>query len=399
MTETANQHARSDPTLDSMLHTWEYTSHGHNDRKQDIFRYARQNCPVARTEEGGGFWLVTRYDDVKTVLEDWEIFSSTQAPIVPTPVSLAPLTEDPPFQSALRQLLNPMFSRIAVTRFEPETRELARDLIATWIDRGSVELISEYSGPYTSANLAQCVFPGFGPEELRRGAEIALRTTHDPTPQAFIDLLEFCTEYLATVRDQGMAGDGVIRRLMDGSIDGKPIPEDKLIGVLCVLVLGGLETTRGAIGNIAYRVATTPGLEDRLRDPGWTRHDLDELLRLDSPVTCMARVATRDVELNGAHIKAGERIQVRYDSANWDEDRFPNANTLVFDTERGGNAAFGLGVHRCVGSHLARFQIKVAFEELLARIGNLRLAPDTEITWIPGNTRQLHAVNLEFDRV
>lgn len=394
MTETAG----SDAVLDSLLHTWEFTSAEHNDRKREIFRYAREKCPVARTEEGGGFWLVTRYDDVKTVLEDWETFSSTQSAIVPTPISLGPITEDPPFHTELRHLLNPLFSRSAVTRFEPQMRALARDLIAGWIDRGSVELISEFSGPYTSANLAQTVFPGFGQAELKRGADIAVRIANEPTPDAFAELLRLCGEYLAAVRETGIARDGVIATLLDARIDGEPIPEDKLVGVLCILVLGGFETTRGAIGNIAYRVATTPGLEDRLRDPGWTRQDLDEFLRLDSPITCLARVATRDTELGGVRIAAGERVQVRYDSANWDEDRFPDADRLVFDTERGGNVSFGLGVHRCVGSHLARLQIGVAFEELLARITNLRLAPDAEIIWTPGTATHLETLRLEFDR-
>lgn len=389
----------TDSTLDALLHTWEFTSARHHERIRDVFRYARQKCPVARTEENGGFWLVTRYDDVKAVLEDWEAFSSTETPVVPTPVSLAPLTEDPPFHSSLRQILNPLFSRTAVTRYEPEMRQSARDLIADWIDRGSVELISEYSAPYTSANLTRDVFPGFGPDKLQRATGIAARTVDDPSPEAFTDLLQLCTEYLTAVREEGIAGDGVIRALLDATIDGQPVPEEKVLGVLCVLVLGGLETTRGAIGNVAYRAATTPGLEDRLRDPGWTRHDLDELLRLDSPVAALARVATRDVELNGARVKAGERVQVRYDSANWDEDRFPEADTLVFDTERGGNAAFGLGVHRCLGSHLARFQIKIAFEELLAQVRNLRLVPGAETAWVPGLTHHLDSLNLEFDRV
>jgi len=113
----------------------------------------------------------------------------------------------------------------------------------------------------------------------------------------------------------------------------------------------------------------------------------------------MARVATRDVELNDAHIKAGERVQVRYDSANRDSSRFRDADTLVFDEPRRGHAAFGLGVHRCVGSNLARLQIEIAFDELLKQVRNLRLTLGAEITRMPGNSNVLHAVNLEFDRV
>lgn len=394
VTETADQNAE----LDSLLHTWKIASAEHNDRKHEIFRYARQHCPVARTEKNGGFWIVTRYDDVKAVLEDWETFSSVQPLIAPLPIDLAPISEDPPFQSSLRRILNPLFSRTAVTRFEPRMRALARGLIAGWVERGSVELISGYSAPYTAGNLAQIVFPGLGPEDLSRCEEVALRVVNRAAPEDFGDLLGVCARYLASVRDRDIAPDGVIRRLLDARVDGQPIPDEKLTGVLCILVLGGLETTRGAIASIAYRAATTPGLEDRLRDPGWTRHDLDEFLRLDSPVAALARTATRDVSLGGVRIKAGDRLQIRYDSANRDSGRFPGADGLVFDTERGGNAVFGLGVHRCVGSHLARFQIKIAFEELLASVKNLRLAPGATITWMPSPATHLDAVNLEFDR-
>jgi cytochrome P450 len=386
-------------SLDSMLHTWDFQSTDHHRLKWEIFGYARDRCPVARTEEGGGFWLVTRYEDVKRVLEDWRTFSSTQSPVVPSPVSLCPITDDPPVQTAARQLLNPLFSRGAIARFEPKMRAAARRLIGNWIDRGSVELLNEFAGPYVAAMLTEIIFTDFGPEDTARATNIALRSAEDPSPQVFIDLFGLCSEYLAAARDRGVTRDGVVYRLLNGKFDGQPIPPDKQLGVLGILVLGGLDTTRAAIGNIAYRVTQTPGLEGRLRDPAWVKRDLDEFLRLDSPVACLARVATRDVELNGVHIKAGERVQVRYDSANRDESKFHDADQLVFDEPRGGHAAFGFGVHRCIGSNLARLQIEVAYDELLRQVTNLRLAGDAEVVWMPGNSNALHAVNLEFDRI
>jgi cytochrome P450 len=386
-------------TLDSLLHTWDFASAEHHRVKWDIFGYARERCPVARTEQGGGFWLVTRYEDVKRVLEDWQTFSSTESPITPSPVSLCPIDDDPPIQTAARQLLNPLFSRGAVAKYEPAMRRAARALIPNWLERGSVELLTEFAGPYVAAMLTEVIFTDFGPEDTARAQNIALRSAEDPSPQVFIDLFGLCSEYLASARERGVTEDGVIYRLLNGTFNGEPVPEDKQLGVLGILVLGGLDTTRAAIGNIAYRLATNPGTEDRLRNPAWVKRDLDEFLRLDSPVACMARVATRDVELSGARIKAGERVQVRYDSANRDESRFPGADRLAFDEPRSGHAAFGFGVHRCIGSNLARLQIEVAYDELLRQIKNLRLAPGAEITWMPGNSNALHAVNLEFDRV
>lgn len=391
--------AQDPGTLDFMLRTWDYASADHARRKWEIFRRARECCPVARTEEGGGFWLVTRYEDVKRVLEDWQTFSSAGSSIVPSPVDLCPISDDPPVQTAARQLLNPLFSRGAVAAYEPAMRAAARDLIARWAGRGSVELLTEFSGPYVAAVLTEAVFPDLGPEDLARAAGIALRSAEHASPQDFTDLLGLCEQYLAAARQRGVTEDGVVYRLLNGTFSGQPVPADKQLGILGILMLGGLDTTRAAIGNIAYRIATTPGAEDRLRDPAWVRRDLEEFLRLDSPVSCMARVVTRDVELNGARIKAGQRVQVRYDSANRDESRFHHADTLVFDEPRSGHAAFGFGVHRCVGSNLARLQIEIAFDEMLKQIKNLRMAPGAEISWTPGNTNGLGAVNLEFDRV
>jgi cytochrome P450 len=384
--------------LESMLRTWDYQSSAHNRRKWEIFGYAREHCPVPRASEGDGFWLVTRYEDVRRVLEDWRTFSSTKSGTTPSPVPLTPIDVDPPVHTAVRRLLNPLFSRAAVTRYEPVMRATARGLIARWIDRGSVELLSEFSGPYAAAMLTELIFTEYGPEDLGRAADLVQHFSENPTPQVFADLYELSSEYLAMARERGVSGDGVVSRVVNGTLDGEPLPEDKQLGVLTILMIGGLGTSRGAIGNIAYRLATVPGAEERLRDPDWARHDLDEFLRLDSPVACLARVATRDTELGGARIKAGEQVQIRYDSANRDESRFRDADRLVFDETRGGNVAFGLGMHRCVGSHLARLEIEVAFGELLREVRNLRLAPDAEITWTPGNTNDLHALNLEFDR-
>ena len=384
--------------LESMLRTWDHMSPAHNRRKWEIFGYARENCPVVRTSDGDGFWLVTRYEDVRRVLEDWRTFSSTESGTTPSPVPLPPIDTDPPVHTAIRHLLNPLFSRAAVTRYEPVMRATARGLIDRWIDRGSVELLSEYSGPYAAAMLTELIFTEFGPEDLDHAMAEVQRFSEDPSPQVFAGLYELSSRYLAMARERGVTEDGVVYRVLNGTLDGQPLPEDMQLGVLTILMIGGLGTSRGAIGNIAYRLATTPGAEDRLRDPGWPQRDLDEFLRLDSPVACLARVATRDTELGGARIKAGERVQVRYDSANRDESRFRDPNTLVFDETRGGNAAFGLGVHRCVGSHLARLEIEVAFDELLRKVRNLRLTPGAEITWTPGNTNDLDALHLEFDR-
>jgi cytochrome P450 len=385
--------------LDEALHHFDIFDDAAQEVKWDIFGHARETCPVARTDGNGGFWLITRYEDVRRIMEDWQTFSSLESPIVPTGVSLCPIDNDPPIQTAARQLLNPLFSRGALAKYEADMRKAAREYIGAWLDRGSCEILNEYAGPYIGTVLTRVIFDDMTGDELDHAQDLALRVAEGATPEMFAELFVMCTEYFNRAKQKGTSEDGVVSRLIHGTFDRRPITQDEAVGALSILTLGGLDTSRAAIGNITYRMATTPGVEERLRDPAWVRRDLDEFLRLDSPVAAMARVATRDVEVNGVQIKKGERVQVRFDSANRDESRFHDAESLVFDEIRTGHAAFGFGVHRCIGSNMARLQIEIAFDELLKRIKNVRLAPGAHVTWVAGQSNTLHEVPIEFDKV
>jgi len=364
-------------------------------------------CPVRHTAAAGGLWLVTRYEDVRAVLDDWQTFSSVNAPIVETgpesgpaaPVLLFPLTYDPPIQTQVRELLNPLFSRKAVRAYEPAMRRAARDLIAGWVDRGSVELLAEFARPYIGTLLTAIIFAGMSPGDMAHAEELVHASAEHTSEESFSAIRDCAAEYLPTARKLHLSDDTVVGRLLGASVEGRPVTDDEVTSGLMLLLLGGLGTTQAAIGSIAYRVCTNPGLESRLRDQQWVRRDLDEFLRLDAPVSCMARTATRDVELGGVHIRAGERVQIQYDAANRDERRFARPEELVLDEPRPGHLSFGSGVHRCMGSHLARLQIEVAFDELFSRIRDIRLAPDADLVWVAGVDNCLREVPIEFDLV
>jgi cytochrome P450 len=364
-------------------------------------------CPVRHTAVAGGLWLVTRYEDVRAVLDDWETFSSVNAPIVETgaesgpaaPVLLFPLTYDPPIQTQVRDLLNPLFSRKAVRVYEPAMRRAARDLIAGWVDRGSVELLAEFARPYIGTLLTAIIFAGMSPEDMAHAEELVHASAEHTSEESFNAIRDCAAEYLPTARKLHLSDDTVVGRLLGASVEGRPVTDDEVTSGLMLLLLGGLGTTQAAIGSIAYRVCTNPGLESRLRDEQWVRRDLDEFLRLDAPVSCMARTATRDVELGGVQIRAGERVQIQYDAANRDERRFARPEELVLDEPRPGHLSFGSGVHRCMGSHLARLQIEVAFDELFSRIRDIRLVPGADLVWVAGVDNCLREVPIEFDQV
>jgi cytochrome P450 len=399
-TETAQSETAQRRDYPALLREFDLFNPAHEEWKYDAFAYAREHCPIVRTEAGTGFWLITRYEDMRRILEDWETFSSAQGSPAPTPIRLGPLDADPPVHTGLRKLLNPVFSRTFSLRFEQEIREYCRDIIDTWIDDGAVDILNQFSGPLVSRVLARMVFDEDDPEKMARAIDVVDRVTEEGTPESFFDLAMLSAEYLMAAMENPPERDGVLRALVTGEIDGRPVPEDEALGSLNVIFLGGLDTTKSAIGHIAMQLALNPELEARVRDPGWVRQDMDEFIRLQSPVATFARNVTRDVEVGGIEMKSGDRVLIRFDSANRDDAKFPDGSCLRFDPPRGGNAGFGLGIHRCIGAHLGRVQIAIAFEELLARITNLCLDCDpSEIRWKPGIANCPDRIPVRFDRL
>ncbi|CDO90216.1 calcium-binding protein [Mycobacterium triplex] len=386
----------------ALLPTFDLFDPEHENWKYDAFAYARRHCPVVRveTELTGPMWMVTRYADVRKVLEDPETFSSRGGSPAPTPIGLGPLDSDPPLHTGFRKLLNPYLSRKYSLTFETEMRSIARELIDGFIDNGKVELLGEFAGPFVSRVLASVVFKETDMAKMERAKEVVFAVTEDGTEQAFINLGMLAAEYLAAATENPPAEEGILRSLVTGTVDGKPLDPQEALGAICVLFLGGLDTTRSAIGTIAMNIALQPELEARVRDPRWVRNDMDEFIRHASPVATFGRTVTRDTEVGGCPMRKGDRVLVRFDSANRDEEKFPDADRLQFDPPRGGNAGFGLGIHRCVGMHLARVEITIAFEELLARITNLKFDGDpADLKWAPGIANCPDRVPLIFEKV
>jgi cytochrome P450 len=392
--------AESDISGAAMLPHYNMWDPEHEKAKWDVFSYARRNCPVAHTDaDGGGQYVVTRYDDVRRVLEDPQTFSSTGVAPRPSPVRLNPLDADPPYQVELRKILNPLFTRSFLLRFEPELRRNATDLIGRFIDDGRVEFVREFAGPFVGNALSRVVFNEDDPEKMDHAAEVVIRVAVEATDEAFFELAVLAGQYIAEREANPVARNDVLNAIATGTVEGgRPLTDEERLGVITVLFLGGLDTTRGAMGSIAYHLAGRPELEQRLRDPAWIRQDMDEFIRLESPVGCLGRTATRDVELGGVTIRQGQQLLIRFDSANRDEARFGDASCLKFDVRRSSSAGFGLGIHRCLGSHFARIQIAIAFDELFNRVTNLRFAdPAAEVHWAPGIANGPERLDLLFD--
>jgi len=369
----------------------------HSERLWEVVDYARSACPVVKTDADDGYYIVTRYDDLRRITEDPLTFSSVEAGLRGTPIRMPPLTEDPPTQVEYRRQLNPYLSRSFLSRYEDDIRQITRELLDEVVPLGRMEFMNDFAVPLTAANLARVILDEKNKERLRRATAIATRISAEGSLEAFHEISALAQEFLRERAEADTERDDVLSAIVHGTVDGRPLTLEEQVGATTVLFTGGLDTTKAAMGNIVRHIAANPELEGRVRDAGWVRRDLDEFLRLDSPIMFMARTVTRETELNGCPLKPGDRIAIHFAAANRDPARFEHPDELDFDRQRNPHAAFGLGTHRCIGLHFARLQIQVAFEELFARVTNLRIPEGEHVEVATGVVLSPERLPLEFD--
>jgi cytochrome P450 len=363
----------------------------------DTLARMRSQCPVAHSDRYDGFWVVTRYDDVVRVAQDWETFSSAEGltvPRAPIAVRNLPVEVDPPEQRTYKRLINRYLTPAAVAPWEGATRALVTRLIDGFVEDGRCDFMDAFARPFPSLGFFELALNA-PPDDIEKVAHLASRASTPQAPDAaecWAGLSQWITEFLETRRREGPRGD-VVDGVLDAEIDGRPITQDEVVGTVLLLILGGLETTASALGLMMVRFCQQPEIPAHLRRrPELLPAAVEELLRLDAPFIAIARTATRDTEIDGRPVKAGEKVIIYWASADRDEAEFPDPDT--FDLERGSNRhiAFGVGPHRCAGSNVARMNLRVALAELLRRLDDIELEDGTDIGYHSTFTRAPHAV-------
>ena len=357
----------------------------------------RQRCPVAHTERFGGGWLPTRYEDVAAIAYDTEHFSSRSiimsnfrpplelAPVGGTP----PISSDPPFHRVARKLLLPAFTKTAITRYESAAREFCHSLIDGFEGQDVVDAARDYAQYVPMRVIADML--GFPPEDgprFREFIESALEGVNLPPEeriarmgQLFDYLLEQIRDHVANPRED------LTTYLVNVELGGQKLDPSHVAGTMALLLIAGIDTTWSAIGASLWHLARTPGDRERLvAEPGLLPTAMEELLRAYAPVT-MARLVKEDMHWNGVDMKAEDWVLLSFPAANRDPAQFDRADEVVIDREINRHAAFGLGIHRCVGSHLARMELRVALEVWLERIPGFTLADPSAVTWAAGQVR------------
>ena len=368
-----------------------------------LLGYLREHCPVAHSDQYGGYWMVTRYDDVMRVAQDWDTFSSAQGVTVPMPpesvAMIIPEMVDPPLHREYRKLINTYFTQSAVAQWEPGVRDIVTRLVDDVIETGHAEFMEDFARPFPGMVFFEQVIhaPTDDVRELLRLTALGANPSLPESADARVEIIDWVSALIDQRRRQGPQGD-VIDGVLDAEIEGRPITEQEIMAIVQLLVFGGLDTTAGALGQMMIRFCREPGIPALLRErPELLLPAVEELMRLDGPLAYLGRTATRDVELGGQSIKEGDKVLISWTSANHDGAEFADPETFALDRPSNRHLGFGIGPHRCAGSNLARMDLRVAISELVRRLHDVRLEdPDTPIDIHPGFARAPSAVRIAF---
>ena len=357
----------------------------------------RQRCPIAHTDRYGGAWLPTRHDDVAAVAYDTERFTSRsivmgnfRPPREIAPIGGAPpISSDPPFHHGARRLLLPAFAPQVIARLEPGARAYCDELLEALEGRDVVDAAAEYAQHIPVRVIADMLgFPQEDADLFRGFVHDVLEGVNEPIESRFANmqglfgyLMDQINDHVANPRDD------LTSFLIEAEMDGRKLDASHVVGTLVLLLLAGIDTTWSAIGASLWHLAKTPADRERLvAEPELLPTAMEELLRAYAPVT-MARLVKEDMDWNGCPMQADDWILLSFPAANRDPEVFDDADRVVIDREVNRHAAFGLGIHRCLGSHLARMELRVALEAWLARFPRFSLADPAAVTWSPGQVR------------
>jgi cytochrome P450 len=365
---------------------------------QPHYAELRSKCPVGRMFFTNSP-VVSHFEDVVEALRDPETFSSamdlqvalgTERPMIPQQI-------DPPAQTRYRRLLDPLFSRKKMAPLVPAIREHATALIDEFVDKGECEFDSAFAIPLPCTAFLSLF--GLPLSELPTFLELkdGIIRPHKFLPVGSMDLEKVQQIRVSTgkriyayfedemARRRAKPGEDLLGQLLVAEINGKKLEHNEILDICYLLLLAGLDTVTATLGcNIAYLAANPDQRRKIVADPALIPGAVEELLRWETPVTVVPRVALKDVTIRDFAIKKGEVVSFLIASANTDDAHFTQAQSVDFERERNIHVAFGAGPHRCLGSHLARMELQVAMEEWHKRIPDYSIKPGETPTYSPG---------------
>ncbi len=380
----------------------DHANPSYNENAHQIWHDLREGgCPVAHSDRYGGMWAPITHETVHEIAYDTDNFTSRSVVVghlrpgdlaLPAPIGGAPpITSDPPFHSVARRLLLPPFAPKQIEPWEDDVRALCNRLLDEMGEITPGETIVDGAVQYAQHIPVSVIrrmlgFPEQDEELFREFVHNTLeRINEDPreNPEDFQKLEMYIdaqiADHVANPRDD------LTSYLMNVEIEGNKLEPDHVRGSIILLLIAGIDTTWSAIGSSLWHLAQNPDDRHRLADdPEVLDFAVEEFLRAYAPVT-MARMVAKDHDFHGCPMKKDDWVLLPFPAANRDPKQFEDAEKFVIDREENRHAAFGLGIHRCLGSNLARLEVKVAIEEFVRRFPNFELAGD--VKWSVGQIR------------
>ena len=384
-----------------IYHDFDIDDPAFNEHFHEIVDSLVAKCPVVRSNVGEGYWMVARQPLLREVSQDWKTFSSAKGYQPNRPEGLPylyPEECDPPIHDVWRQALNPFMSPRAVADFDPVIRKDANTLIDRFFDRGECEFVSEFGAKLPGWAFFKNIM-GVPIEDLDKLVEGVERGTFDPPEERaahFAFVFEYLGNYLAERAKKESKGE-MVDLIAQGVKypNGEMAPWEDRVSVLVDVCFGGIATTTYVMADGMRYLAENPDQRQRLLDnPELYPRAVEEFARVFPPVVALGRACTRDVEVAGTQMKKDDFVMLCYSGSSRDPRVVENPTTVDIGRETVLHSAFGLGPHRCIGSHLARVELTATFEEWLKRIPHFKMKEGEEPIYETGILRTMK--NLHF---
>ena len=364
---------------------------------QPIFKMLRDETPVLSVPmPSGPGVLLTRKAEIMEALRHPEIFSSNMDAVdLKNPRPMIPLQIDPPDHKKFRKLLDPIFAPRKMQAMDDEVSTLVNNLIDRFIDKGEVDFAKEFSIPFPSEVFLTLL--GLPLEELDTFLTMKdgiIRPDHvtgklygsKEASDYQQKIADSVYDYFDKILDKREVErrDDLLSLFLDAEMEGDRLTREDILDICFLFLIAGLDTVTATLDCMFSFLAQHPDHRRQIvEDPSIIPNAVEELLRWETPVMGIARVAVADSELGGCPVHAGDQVMVMIGSANTDEAEFPDADVVRFDREANRHIAFGVGVHRCLGSHLARTELRVALREWHRRIPEYALADGATLEFTP----------------
>jgi cytochrome P450 len=355
------------------------------DAAQATYAELRRRCPVAHTSALGGFWALTRHADVARTAADHALFTTTVQNVVPKVASTGrrpPLHLDPPEQTPYRAALNRLLGAERVAALEPAVRATVRAAWAPLVERGQGDVCGEFGSRFPVEVFAHWMnLDAALTARLMAAGPAFIRSVQAFDNDAMKDtsyvLYDMARELIAARKAAPLPEDeDPVSTLLAVRVDGQPLPDEMIVGTVRQVLVVGIVAPMVVVGSIVLHLAREPRLHARLRaEPALAASAIEEFLRLYTPYRGFARTPRRDVTIAGCRIAAGEPVALTYASANRDEAVFAEPDRFILDRDNiAEHLAFGRGPHFCAGANLARLELRVALEEMVATTSAFEVA-------------------------